>query len=58
MAPFPWATVTELREKYTYDIHPFATFKTEKKTEKIIKSPVKQQGKILVFQIRIIAEKG
>ena len=27
MAPFPWTSLDDLREKYTYDIHPFATFK-------------------------------
>ena len=31
MAPFPWPLLVELREKYTYDIHPFTTFKTDKK---------------------------
>ena len=31
MAPFPWNLLKELREKYTYDIHPFTTFKTDKK---------------------------
>ncbi|XP_065640888.1 TBC1 domain family member 30 isoform X2 [Hydra vulgaris] len=34
MASFPWKMLVELREKYTYDIHPFTTFNTEKKAEK------------------------
>ena len=33
MAPFPWNLLKELREKYTYDIHPFTTFKTDDKKE-------------------------
>ncbi|XP_066915732.1 TBC1 domain family member 30-like [Clytia hemisphaerica] len=35
MASFPWVELTELREKYTYDIHPFTTFREEKKREKL-----------------------
>ena len=35
MASFPWVELTELREKYTYDIHPFTTFRAEKKREKL-----------------------
>ncbi|XP_065673556.1 TBC1 domain family member 30 isoform X2 [Hydra vulgaris] len=37
MASFPWKMLVELREKYTYDIHPFTTFNTEKKAEKYSK---------------------
>ena len=38
MASFPWKMLVELREKYTYDIHPFTTFNTEKKIEKHTKT--------------------
>ena len=34
MSPFPWTTISELREKYTYDIHPFSTFNGNKKSDK------------------------
>ena len=29
MAQFPWQQVEDLREKYTYDIHPFSTFNND-----------------------------
>lgn len=35
MAPFPWPELIELREKYTYDIHPFTTFRAEKKRARL-----------------------
>jgi len=31
MAPFPWVELDESREKYTYDIHPFSTFRSDKR---------------------------
>lgn len=34
MAQFPWSAVSELREKYTYDIHPFATFRADRKGDR------------------------
>jgi len=34
MAPFPWVELDESREKYTYDIHPFSTFRSDKRKEK------------------------
>lgn len=36
MAPFPWTCLIDLREKYTYDIHPFSTFTAEKDESKKI----------------------
>ena len=35
LAPFPYRKVGELREKYTYDIHPFSTFGQDNSTERI-----------------------
>lgn len=35
LAPFPYRKVGELREKYTYDIHPFSTFGRDNSTERI-----------------------
>ena len=34
MAPFPYRKVVELREKYTYDIHPFSTFGKDNSDER------------------------
>eukprot|EP00794_Sanderia_malayensis_P005946 gene5946-6636_t len=36
IAPFPYKKVAELREKYTYDIHPFSTFDRSGSEEKNI----------------------
>ena len=35
LAPFPYRKVVELREKYTYDIHPFSTFGKDNTNERI-----------------------
>ena len=45
MAPFPWTAISDLREKYTYDIHPFTTFRAERKNERknMTRPLVKQQ---------------
>ena len=34
LAPFPYRKVVELREKYTYDIHPFSTFGKDNSDER------------------------
>ncbi|XP_065067320.1 TBC1 domain family member 30-like isoform X2 [Rhopilema esculentum] len=34
LAPFPYRKIVELREKFTYDIHPFSTFGKDNSNEK------------------------
>ena len=52
LSPFPWSELTELREKYTYDIHPFTTFRTEKKRAKLKAQKLQQQKPRKFFLIR------
>lgn len=48
MAPFPWPFLIELREKYTYDIHPFTTFRTDKKgSTKPVTRPVSDEEEVV-----------
>ena len=48
MAPFPWNLLKELREKYTYDIHPFTTFKTDKKEKQNSQKAPPRPGKSML----------
>jgi len=49
ISSFPWSTISDLREKYTYDIHPFSTFNADKKLEKKIiqQKPVSEDEDIV-----------
>ncbi len=56
IAPFPYRKVAELREKFTYDIHPFSTFNKGNSEERISA----QQGTYFLSNslLRIASLKG